>query len=73
MDVQMPELDGIETCARMKVAGGFGHIALMSSERRNRARVLESGEEFLDKSLDLDSFTAALEQILLHCRRGRAS
>jgi CheY-like chemotaxis protein len=69
MDVQMPELDGIETCARMREAGGFGHIVLMSSERRYRERVLECLVDFLDKSLDPDRFTAALEQILLHCCR----
>jgi len=73
MDVQMPELDGIETCARMRIAGVFGHIVLMSSEPRNREKLLECrADSFLDKSLDPDSFTAALEQILLNCRR-RAS
>lgn len=71
MDVEMPEIDGIETCSRMQDVGGFGHIVLMSATARNRQRVLDFGEEFLYKSQDPDSFTAALEQILLHCRRAR--
>ena len=69
LDVMMPEVSGIEACARLKAAPEtrFTPVVLISGsgERQNRVAGREAGaDDFLSKPVDVDELTARVSSAI---------
>ena len=69
LDVMMPEMDGYETCARLKGAPATSHIPVVMVtalvEQAERVRGLEAGaDDFLSKPVDDATLMARLRALL---------
>jgi two-component system response regulator RegX3 len=68
LDIWLPGMDGVELCRRLRERGVEKPIMFFSAmgvQTKDRDYVLASGaDEFLVKSIDLDSFTETVERLL---------
>ena len=68
LDIWLPGMDGVDLCRRLRDRGVTKPIMFFSAmgvQAKDRDYVLAAGaDEFLVKSIDLDRFTATVEQLL---------
>ena len=68
-DVQMPEMDGLEMCRRLKADSATGHIPVLlltshSAATEVKVRGLEVGaDDFVSKPVRVASLVAALQRV----------
>ena len=68
LDIWLPGMDGVDLCRRLRERGVTKPIMFFSAmgvQAKDKDYVLAAGaDEFLVKSIDLDRFTATVEQLL---------
>ena len=68
LDIWLPGMDGVELCRRLRERGVTDPILFFSAmgvQEKDRDYVLSAGaDDFLIKSVDLDRFTATVEDLL---------
>lgn len=67
MDVRMPDMDGVETCRRVKGVSPAARVVLMtafSSEDRVQDAMREGACAVLRKPLDMDQVLAMIDEVV---------
>jgi signal transduction histidine kinase/CheY-like chemotaxis protein len=80
MDVQMPEMDGLEATRRIRAAEGetSGHIPIIATtahaHERDRQRCLEAGmDRYVSKPIDAPRLAQVIQELVLTTRQAAAS